>query len=259
MNLEQKKLYHWKRYRTLERKAKEEGINEEEAKDVIAYRTLHGGGFFDSIKSKVKDFFSTRKDFSDADKKTFAENKDKRIKKMMIVRTPLSWFSKTFADIVSLGTFSEQTQRLGYDRVYHLYSLIYLEGIEQPIMYEKNETVVLRFGSPSTDQYTQMKEVQNIPVDMTLGKFVQTAQNFMGEEEYWHYTFERQNCQRFLMLNLKANNLLTPDLQNFIMQDAEKLLSQAPSISRKFAQGIADTSAFLRKLTGRGLNEQMEV
>lgn len=255
MDLEQHKIKHWKRYRTLEKKAKSnQGVSEKEAGDIIAYRRLHGAGFFDSIKDKVKSFFSTRKDFSNADRKTYEANKDKRIVKMMIVRTPLSWFSQTFADIASFGTFSEQAKKLGYDKVYHLYSLIYLEGIEQPILYEKNETVVLRFGSPSTGKDTQMKEVQGIPMDMTLGKFVTNAQKQMGDEEYWHYTFDKQNCQRFLMLNLKANNLLTPELEKFILQDASQLLAKAP-IASAFAQGLADTSAFLRKLTGRGLEE----
>lgn len=256
MDIEQHKIRHWKRYRTLEKKIKSnKGISEKEAGDVIAYRRLHGAGFFDSIKNKVKDFFSTRKDFSNADRKTYEANKDKRIVKMMVVRTPLSWFSQTFADIASFGTFSDQAKKLGYDRVYHLYSLIYLEGVEQPILYEKNETVVLRFGSPSTGKDTQMKEVQGIPMDMTLGKFVTNAQKQMGDEEYWHYTFEKQNCQRFLMLNLKANNLLTPELEKFILQDASQLLAKAP-IASKFAQGMAETSAFLRKLTGRGLDEE---
>ena len=256
MNIDKRKLTHWKKYRQLERKAKTTGLHHEHLKDLLAYRRLHGAGFFDSITSGVKDFFSYRKDFSTADKKTFLANRDKRITKILIVRTPLSWFSQTFADVASLGTFSQQAKRLGYDRVYHLYSLIYLEGIEQPIMYEKNETVVLRFGSPATGQYTQMKEVQNIPSGLTLDTFITTAQKTMGDEEYWHYTFEKQNCQRFLILNLKANNLLTPELEKFIVQDASQLMAKAPTISKKLAQGVSDASAFVRKLTGKGLEEQ---
>jgi hypothetical protein len=253
-DLDKMKVKHWKTYRTLERKARSDtGINEKEAHNIIDYHRLHGAGFFDSIKNKVKDFFSYRKAFSTADSKTYEQNKNKRIVKLFVVRTPLGWFTQTFADIASLGTFSDQAKKLGYDRVYHLYALIYLEGVEQPLLYEKNETVVLRFGSPTTGEHTQMKQV-SVPGNMTLEKFITNAQKQMGDEEYWHYTFDKMNCQRFLMLNLKANNMLTPELEKFILQDASQLLKKAP-IAQKFAQGMADTSAFLRKLTGRGLEQ----
>lgn len=238
---------HFLKYRKLIEKEKRGKLKDKTR--LHTYATLEGFGFF----NQVKNLLSYRKSFSNADEKIYFQNKDKKIVKMLVVRTPLSYFSKKFADILSLGTFSTQAKNLKYDNVFHLYSLIYLEGIEQPILYEKNDTVILRFGSPSTNQYTQMKEVSLNGREITLGEFIETSKSKMGDEEYFHYTFDKQNCQRFIKLNLESNGLLTSELQNFIMQDAGKLLSNAPKLSLKFAQGISDVSALARKVTGLGL------
>ena len=249
--MEKSKLEHFKKYKAL--LVKERNQKPHNSKRLNTYKDLDGWGFFNSVKNKITDLLSYRKAFSNADALTYSQNKDKKIVKLVVVRTPLSWASKKFADISSINTFDQQAKQLGYDKVFHLYMLIYLEGIEQPILYEKNETVVLRFGSPSTEQFTQMKDVNLNGREITLGEFIETSKTQMGPEEYFHYTFDKQNCQRFINLNLKSNGLLTNELQNFIMQNAGKLLSKAPKLSLKLAQGISNVAALGRKITGLGL------
>lgn len=251
MDIEAIKTHHWKRYRDIERRLKDGNTTEDEQKDLIAYRRLHGSGFFDSVKNKIKDFFSYRKAFSDSDTIFYNSVRDSKIAKLEVVRTPLSYFSQTFADIASFGTFSAQAKKLGYDRVYHLYIQFTLED-GTPILYEKNETVVFRKASPPRNDKTSAMAVQ-VPSGMTIGQFVSTAQSKMSAEDYWHYTFKLQNCQRFVRQNLEANGLLTPDLEKFIMQDAGALLAEAPKAALGLSQTVSDVGAFLRKVTGSGM------
>ena len=254
MDIEEAKKFHYKRYRDIERRLKAGETTEDEKRDLIAYRRLHGAGFFDSIKNRVKDFFSYRKAFSDSDTIFYNSVKDKRIVKLEVVRTPLGYLAQTFSDIATLGQFSQTAKKLGYDRVYHLYIQFTLEDGTQ-VLYEKNETVVFRKASPPRGDKTSAMVVQ-VPADMTVGQFVSTAQQKMSSEDYWHYNVKKGlNCQKFVRDNLQANGLLTPELEKFIMQDAQALISGASSGVQNLSQIGIDVGAFLRKLTGSGLEE----
>lgn len=240
---------HWNQYMRL-RSAVRGGrrLSSLDQRKLLHYQYLHGSGLFDSIK----EFFSYRKGFSPADEKVFQKYKDHNIAYLQVVRTPLSTTSQAFADIASLGTFSSQAKKLGYDRVYHLYMLIYFDGVKEPLHYEKNETVRLRVGAPATNVFTQAREVPLHHMHLTLEHFIRTAQKFMTADEYWHYTFEALNCQRFVKQNLEANGLLTPELNHFIMQNAQELLAKAPSMLKRLTQRASDAAAFVRKITGTG-------
>lgn len=252
-----RKLREWKKYMLLEAKERRGELKRSEIPKLAGYRHLHGSGFFSSIKDKIKSVFATRQAFSNADEKVYNSVKDKRIVKIEVVRTPLSWASQQFANIASLGTFGEQAKRLGYDRVYHLYMLLYIEGVQQPIHYEKNETIVFRFGSPSTNKFTEKHTISGLPADLTVGKFVETAKAKTPKEQFWRYKFDSFNCQRFVIDNLQANGLLTESLKTWILQDAGQLLAKAPSFMTKLAQAGSDVAAFARKITGKGLDEEM--
>lgn len=252
MDIDDVKEQHWKRYRDIERRLKDGKATEDEQKDLIAYRRLHGAGFFDSIKNRMTDFFSYRKAFSNSDTIFYNSVKDSKIAKLEVVRTPLGYMAQTFSDIATLGQFSQTAKKLGYDRVYHLYIQFTLEDGTQ-ILYEKNETVVFRKASPPRGDKTSAMVVP-VPPGMTIGQFVSTAQSKMSADDYWHYSILKNlNCQKFVRDNLEANGLLTPELEKFIMQDASALIAAAPTKLQDFTQKAIDVGSFLRKLTGSGM------
>jgi hypothetical protein len=242
--MELSKKQHFTKFNRLKRKANRTLKDEQ---DLHAYRHLAGAGWFDGL-------FQVRHAFSDADTLTFNQVKDSIIEKLEVVRTPLKWTSQLFASIASFGTFDTQAKELGYDRVFHLYFLIHLQGYSTPILYEKSETITFRFEQPSFSIYTQSMDV-SIPQDLTVGEFVTTAQSKISPDDYWFYSFDKQNCQQFVLQNLQANGLLTPQIQTFVFQDASRLLSKAPDASRKFAQHVSTISAIYKKFTGKGLIE----
>ena len=242
--MELSKKQHLSKFNRLKRKTNRTLKDE---KDLHAYRHLAGGGWFD-------DLFQVRYAFSDSDTATYNQVQNYIITKLEVVRTPLKWTSHLFANIASLGTFDSQMKELGYDLVYHLYFLIYLQGYDMPILYEKSETVTFRFEQPETSIYTQSMDVA-FPSGMTIESFVTTSQAKIKADDYWFYSFDKQNCQQFVLQNLQANNLLTPQIQAFVFQDASRLLSKAPDVSRKLAQHVSTISAIYKKLTGKGLIE----
>lgn len=242
--MEFSKKQHLSKFNRLKRKTNRTLKDE---KDLHAYRHLAGSGWFDGL-------FQVRHAFSDSDTATYNQVQNSIITKLEVVRTPLKWTSQLFASVASLGTFDAQAKELGYDRVYHLYFLIHIQGYGMPVLYEKSETVTFRFEQPENNVYTQSMDVAFQP-GMTIGSFVTTAQSKITSDDYWFYSFDKQNCQQFVLQNLQANNLLTPQIKAFVFQDASRLLSKAPDVSRKLAQHVSTISAIYKKLTGKGLIE----
>jgi len=253
--MEHYKLNHYHQYQSL--KAKKKHSKKEKAA-LQAYEHLEGGGFFDSVKDliskgveSVKSVFSPRKAFSKADDKIYKQFGDKMITKLSVVRTPLDKGVQTLVNLLSLGSIKSQQQKLGYDQIYHLYLEIYLEGKAQPLLFEKNETVRLEDKVPAKTSKTQSMDIP-ITKPLTLQQFVMAGQQRMGDD-YWHYTFDKLNCQNFVQNNLAASDLLTPELTTFIMQDAATLVAKTNPIAKKIMQGVTDVAAFGRKLLGKGL------
>jgi hypothetical protein len=69
------------------------------------------------------------------------------------------------------------------------------------------------------------------------------------------YSLESINCQKFIIDNLKANKLLTPTIQKFVMQDAGELLQHDPTLISVFKK-ITDVGALMNVVKeGRGISE----
>ena len=257
------KLEHFKNYQRLQRKRKR---TQKEDEMLHSYRILEGGGFFDSIKkgigkvvNKVKDItsFAPRQSFSPADKKVLDTYGMKQIQEIKVVRTPLSKWIDKIINWASFGKFQKEASARGYDDLFHLYMLIFVDGAPQPILYEKNSTPRITFDIP-TDKYinanTQMIMVP-LPSgsQLTLSQLVSNAQTDMGAD-YWKYSMSKLNCQDFISRTLKASNLLTPQAQSWIVQNVLDIGKTIHPIVRAGFQKLTDLDAYGRKVLGRGFD-----
>ena len=244
MNKEDVIKKHFLKYRKLERKLKKSKKDE----DLIAnYRILHASGLF----SNLKHAFTWRNSLSPSDQACLDKYGDEEISKIVVIRQPLGWLSKKAADLLTLGTFDEQIKKLGYDRSFHLFLNIYLSsGV--CILTERNETVRLYKVNPTP----LVDKAEEMTIDdtegLTLKEFFQNGVNSRAPAAFWRYTPEEYNCQNYCVTLLQANDLLTPELKNFILQDAAAILSKA-SLGKRVFKTASNAVARLRFIAGEGL------
>ena len=89
--------------------------------------------------------------------------------------------------------------------------------------------------NPKTNQDTDSRGVMitNYP---TLNEFLKNGENLMGPEKYFTYDGATNNCQNYVAGLLEANDLLTPELKDFIIQDA----SSVPAYSKFIMNNVTD-------------------
>lgn len=249
---------HYNEYLRLQRKRKR---TEDDEQKLQSYQTLDGGGFFDVIKKislKVKDVltpFSTRASFSPADQKVLDLYGNRRIEQIKVIRTPIQKWINTVVNVASFGQFNPAAKRQGYDSLFHLYILFFVEGLQNPILYEKNSTPRITIDIPKEKYINSQTQQIRVPISLnsqlTLKQFITNAQLFM-KGEYWKYTFDKLNCQDFIARSLEGNQLLNPEAKNWIVQDIATIGKTLSPVVQSAFQKLTDLDAYGRKIIGRG-------
>jgi hypothetical protein len=253
------KKAHYNEYMRLQRKRNRTVDDEQKLQ---SYKTLDGGGFFDTIKKvalKVKDIltpFSARTSFSPADEKVLNMYGNRRIEQVKVIRTPIERWINTVVNVASLGQFAPAAKKMGYDSLFHLYMLIFVEGLQSPILYEKNSTPRITTDIPKEKYINSQTQQIRVPISpesqLTLKQFVTNAQLLM-KGEFWKYTFDKLNCQDFIARSLASNQMLTPQAKEWIVQDIQTVGKTLSPVVQSAFQSLTDLDAYGRKVLGRGL------
>ena len=155
----------------------------------------------------------------------------KKIIDAAVVRQPVESGVKKVVDFMTLGKLSENTKRLGYDDIFHLGLLVRLED-NTILKLEKNEVVVVKVISDVAN-YPDSLEIKIPPnKQVPLVVFLNKAEQLFNENDFWLYDPITNNCQVFVKNLLEGNDLLTHDLEDFIMQDARALIEDDPVFKR---------------------------
>ena len=202
---------------------------------------LLGAGIIDNISQ----FLSGPRDFGSPSIRQFLSTQGTNpVQSLEIQRTPISKYIKMVADALSLGRFSQQTQRLHYDQLFHL-SII----VNHQWRLEKNEVW-------SVSPYQPRDDTTSIPVSVssgiTINDLFQKAIQLVGPSKFWIYHPESANCQYGIKWMLQSNNMLTPSIDKFIMQDSTALLQGSPVLRSVFS-GVTNLAGRLDVLLhGKG-------
>jgi hypothetical protein len=152
-----------------------------------------------------------------------------------IRREPLSGVAEGLLQAVTLGKWKEIKGKI--DDFFHLYAILYTD--KGDFLLEKNETVILKKGS-----FPLKKGAEQItapmPQPVPLAEFIDRTVRRMGISDYTTYEGFTLNCQNFLLNHLQANNLISPQLKQFIYQDTKQLIEKTPSFSRWLGKAITD-------------------
>ena len=185
-------------------------------------------------------------------KKNLKKYGDKKIKSIQIVRQPISSGIQKMLDYLTLGKIKKDMVAQGYDRLFHLSSVIGIEGGPN-LRLEKNETVDLR----PVGKFHKESEFRTVPVsgDITLNEAYENIRKLYDDDKnFYGYDSIKNNCQLFIrkfLISNKKNFKYKPSDLDFISQDIAFIAKKYPYTS-KIARVLTDIANKLGVLTGDG-------
>jgi hypothetical protein len=239
---------------------------------------LCGDGWFSDVWTKVKDVgkkvgrqvlthFTTaplqtakdtlavgvRADYPPAVREVLNRYGSGQVYDLLIIREPIKSYVDRALNFITLGKWDEAKRELNYDKIFHLSmiaSLALPNGDKVRLKIEKNEVISI------TPHFTVQQDAETIdvpvPCCLTLMEMMTLAQQQQGANFFYYDAFTN-NCQNFLSNILRANGLLTKEVEGFIQQNAEQLLHRLPAYTKPFAGAITNLAgAWNRFLYGQG-------
>lgn len=201
------------------------------------------------------DSYSERMDYQPSVRKFLADYGKYQIKELVIERTKVNSFITRAINFASLNQVDESIKKYGYDRLYHLdLKFKFTDRLNKDYHYklEKNEVIYI-------NPWTYDKNTQSMPVNLnnqniTIEELLNKTLHRVGDEAFFKYDFQNNNCQTFILNILDSNNLLTPQYRMFIYQNipqvfntTNKYVKQAMNYSTRIG------AKFNRMIKGRGL------
>lgn len=165
---------------------------------------------------------------------------NEEIKTIDIVRTPLSSFTKTFLNVISLGQF-EKISKKYFDDMFHL--SIWING---KYNLEKNEVIAFNQKNPR-EQGSEVKKVQVIPQGITFQTLIEKTKARMGDK-FGKYDAGQNNCQDFITNIFKANNIGDQSDYDFIKQDTKEIFEKLPAFSKVLGNLATKAGAIWNRL-----------
>ena len=172
---------------------------------------------------------------------TFIERQgDEKIRKMKVVRAPISEVISKFLNVISLGLFKKLQDKLGYDKLYHL-SLV----INDDTRIEKNEQIKI-------DKYSNRanEEFLDIPLqgkNLTIKQLFDNGAQYMGEK-FVPYDALTNNCQDFIIGLLRGSKVSSAGIEAFIKQPVNELVDNLPDYVKTTTNAITTLGGLLTYL-----------
>lgn len=158
-----------------------------------------------------------------------------RIMSINVCRKPVNSNLQKVLNVISLNGLEAGKKSMNYDDVYHLYLHIVLQGNLQ-LKFERNQVINLEIvKNIGTNDYQKVK----LDKAITFGDFVNKAVKGKGQE-FFEYDVVNGNCQFFCRDILRANGLLTPELEKYIMQDVEGVMRSTPAYAKPLVDAVTD-------------------
>lgn len=219
-------------------------------------KALKGTGIFSDIKKKFVNFGNktanlfnkvVHHDIAYPPNLTAIKNEmgNEIITSLQIGRTPVPSAISSAMNAVSLGGFDKVFKSLPYDKLFHLFIIITTD--KGKFLLEKNERINVSKSIPSNDL-----EIRNvvIPNNLSVNTLIDNTQKYMGGN-FLPYDPATQNCQDFILSLLKANNILTEELNSFVKQNTSEIFKQNPNLA-KISRKLTDVGAAINVIQQGG-------
>ena len=176
-----------------------------------------------------------------------------KIKKIEIARVPLRKEITYVGNLITFGKLNKIQKDMGYDKLFHLYSIITLENDDEYIL-EKNEVINLQKINidPRMIEETEVIDINIKNKNLTLNKILSNIEKQM-KDKFLVYNVKDNNCQYFMMYLLKSNNIGTEKDYRFIQQNIVELIHNLGGVYHGLATAITKLGErFNILLYGRG-------
>jgi hypothetical protein len=175
-----------------------------------------------------------------------------KIVEISVCRKPIDSIIDKAIDIFSFGKWAEVKKKYGYDDMFHLYMIFKLDD-GKFVQLEKNGVVETKYVH-SIDQHSGMDVSTHKGV--TIGQLFENAEKKIGKS-LWLYRAADNHCQRFITNLLRCSGLLTNELNRYINQNVESIVSGLPEFAQKIINTATDMSAAADVLiNGKGLKRR---
>jgi hypothetical protein len=233
------------------------------------FNIMVGEGIVDNIKNVynktkqlAKNLIYGIDDYNETARRILKQYGDKEIKRIVLGRYPIasqSLLEKSLklGNIFNMDTWNKSGQQLlnemEYDKLYHLYSIVYVDGHNTGIIVEKQTQVRIEINTGVANKARIAKErgeYQELEVSLqgkkiTLSDLVNNTRKRMGDEKFFKYQSFSTNCQHFLSNMLEANGLQTGETKEFIYQNLKKLVEALPWWSKLISDLSTEAEARL--------------
>jgi len=198
------------------------------------------------LTSVVTDIF-VPKGYSPTAKKWLEVNGNGIITGMRVRRVPVSAGINLVFQGITAGRWTENMKKIGFDDLFHLGVVIDydLNGESKSAVMEK--LVVLSFSNTVNVFPKEEYHTVALSTPIKIMDALNNTQSLMGDKFFTYSAFSN-NCQTWIYSFLKANNLLTPELSAFILQDAQQALQQQPGYTEDFAQTLTNLGGIANRL-----------
>jgi hypothetical protein len=179
------------------------------------------------------------------DQRTYNSIKDIPITKLTISRSPVKSNIVTVLNVISLGQLKQITDKLGYDKLWHLALKVTLDN-GKSYRIEKNQNISIKPYNeyPGTEIFQLAKSKKAI----TLRGLMNASLKKEGETRFYEYDAFKNNCQMFVTSLLRSSGLLIPPAAKFISQDSAAIAKGIPGYVAPAAKALTSFAAKADKL-----------
>ena len=162
------------------------------------------------------------------------------ITSIKVCRVPVSSAVQNAMNVVSFGAFKKRLERSPHDELYHLFALITLEnGVVLTL--DKQAQITIKVGSKN------YKDSINVsPPFTTLNEMLDRTKANMGNDAFFGYNANGNNCQNFLFKFLMTSGKATPEIRAFILQDVKSLFDDNLEYFSKFVTDLGSKVSTLQ-------------
>jgi len=195
-----------------------------------------------------------RNDYPPDVRKFLADHKNNKIVEISVCRTPIASMVDKFLNLVTLGGFNRAKKELNYDSMFHLYLYMVLDNGE---IWRTEKTAVInakRVGGEEKNKDTNcmhINNIKNVTVESFFGNAVQWFK--MNNLNPFYYDAKTNNCQIYITALLRGSRLSNPQIEGFVLQDAEAIFSKLPGFVHKISRVATDIASWGHRLIfGKG-------
>ena len=204
------------------------------------YSSMAGGGLFDYLPNFAN---ATNQFVSEGYPRDSAlwlrKNGSEQVRTIRVRRAPVNKNIERALHFISLGQWEEGKKAAGYDSMFHLALIVNGRYTIEKLAKIRLATAIERLPN---------EEFMDVPITdrLFIGDMLERTEAVMGKERYFRYDAFENNCQNFVASILRANNLMTPELNLFVVQPVDELLKKQPG----YLQAVSRTLTNLGGIGG---------